>query len=230
MSRIFDTFNMFSPYLAATYFLDRDNPRVIEYTNDKIKTCTTPTQKAEALYYAVRDDFQYNPYLLNLNREALQASHLLTRDYGYCVEKAVLLATAARAANIPSRLSFYIVTNHIATETIEKVLGTNLLVFHGAAELYLNDKWIKYTPAFNAALCHKLGVAPIDFQADKDCIFQEYTPNGNKYMTYIHDYGNFEDMPYILFIKELRKHYPQVFSTVMASGNLALDLKQLAGL
>lgn len=140
----------------------------------------------------------------------MKASKVLPKTRAYCVEKALLLAAAARSVGIPSRLSFYIVRNHIATERLAKALEKDYLVFHGAAEMWLEDKWVKATPAFNKRLCDFLGVHPIEFDGRSDAIFQEYDRSGNVFMEYIHDYGAFEDMPYELFLDELDKHYPHL--------------------
>ena len=126
----------------------------------------------------MRDGFQYNPNILDLRREGLKASDLLKRNRGYCVEKAVLLAAAARAVGVPSRLSFYIVKNHIATDKLEKLLKKDYLVFHGAAELYLDNKWLKTTPAFDKNLCKYLNVEPLEFDGSSDSIFQEFDKSG----------------------------------------------------
>jgi transglutaminase-like putative cysteine protease len=135
---------------------------------------------------------------------------LLGKTRGYCVEKAVLLAASARAVGIPSRLSFYNVRNHIATERLAKVLEKDYLVFHGAAEMYLNGEWIKATPAFNKRLCDFLEVDTIEFDGTGDAIFQEFDRKGNVFMEYLHDYGTFDDMPYQMFLDELDKHYPHI--------------------
>lgn len=198
-------------YLKPTEFLNFDDETVREYAETHTIGAATEKEKAVALYTAVRDGFQYNPYVLDLRKEGLQASDLLKRNRGYCVEKAVLLAASARAVGVPSRLSFYIVRNHIATEKLERVLETNYLVFHGAAELFLDGKWLKTTPAFNKRLCDYLKVEPLEFDGTTDSIFQEYDKAGNVFMTYLHEYGAFADLPYDLYLSELRKHYPHVF-------------------
>lgn len=194
-------------YLKPTYFLDFEHPLVQDFTQKHTRGAETPREKAVRLYYAVRDGFIYNPYQLDLRREGLQASNLAARASGYCVEKSVLLAATCRAVGIPSRLSFFNVCNHIATERIEQVLGTNVLVFHGATELFLEGKWVKATPAFNAALCEKLNVETLEFTGLEDSIFQQFDRTGSAYMSYLHEYGAFEDMPYDTFLGELRKHY-----------------------
>lgn len=197
-------------FLKPTEFLDSDHVSVREYAERNTREASSDVERAVQLYYAVRDGFQYDPYVLDLRRQAMKASVLLTKTRGYCVEKALLLAAAARAVGIPSRLSFYIVRNHIATERLAKALEKDYLVFHGAAEMYLDRKWVKATPAFNKRLCDFLGVDPIEFDGKSDAIFQEYDRAGNVFMEYLHDYGAFDDMPYQMFLDELDKHYPHL--------------------
>ncbi|MEP7147427.1 MAG: transglutaminase-like domain-containing protein [Acidobacteriota bacterium] len=196
--------------MKPTEFLDSDHVSVREYAERNTREASSDVERAVQLYYAVRDGFQYDPYVLDLRRQAMKASVLLTKTRGYCVEKALLLAAAARAVGIPSRLSFYIVRNHIATERLAKALEKDYLVFHGAAEMYLDRKWVKATPAFNKRLCDFLGVDPIEFDGKSDAIFQEYDRAGNVFMEYLHDYGAFDDMPYQMFLDELDKHYPHL--------------------
>ena len=197
-------------YLRPTEFLDSDHASVRAFAEMSIGAAAGDVDKAVKLFYAVRDGFQYDPYVLDLRRESLKASALLAKTRGYCVEKAILLAASARAVGIPSRLSFYIVKNHIATERLTQALEKDYLVFHGAAELYLDERWIKTTPAFNKRLCDFLGVEPIEFDGTSDAIFQEYDRAGNVFMEYLHDYGAFDDMPYETFLDELDKHYPHL--------------------
>jgi hypothetical protein len=197
-------------YLRPTEFLDSDHASVRAFAEMNIGAAKSDVDKAVKLYYAVRDGFQYDPYVLDLRRESLKASALLAKTRGYCVEKAILLAASARAVGVPSRLSFYIVKNHIATERLTKALEKDYLVFHGAAELFLDGRWIKTTPAFNRRLCDFLGVEPIEFDGTSDAIFQEYDRAGNVFMEYLHDYGAFDDMPYETFLDELDKHYPHL--------------------
>ncbi|NIR52694.1 transglutaminase [candidate division KSB1 bacterium] len=201
----------FEIYLKPGRFTDSASPAVIDYAKTVTRNEDRDVDKAVALYYAIRDGFQYNPYHLDLRPQSLKASALLSRDYGYCVEKANLLAASARALGIPSRLGFANVKNHIATEKLEKILRTDVLVFHGYAELFLDGRWIKATPAFNRQLCEKLNVDPLEFDGTGDSMFQQYNREGGNFMEYLHDYGHFPDVPYDLFLQELKKHYPHVF-------------------
>ncbi|WKK78275.2 transglutaminase-like domain-containing protein [Marivirga salinae] len=201
-------------YLKSTEFINADHQAVQEFAKNVTLGTNDETEKVKHLYYAVRDGFRYDPYRLDFSKEAMKASSLLTRDYGYCVEKSCLFAAACRVIGIPSRLGFANVRNHIGTAKLEAVLQTDVLVFHGYAEIYLNGKWIKVTPVFNKELCEKLNVIPLEFNPDGDSVFQEYDQNGGLFMEYLHQYGHFEDIPYEFFISELIKNYPHLASQI----------------
>ncbi len=198
-------------YLRPGIFIDSDHPDVVAYAEKITMGIQENTLQAIRLYYAIRDGFKYFPYNIDLNPRALKASALLKKNRGYCIEKANLLAAATRALGIPARLGFAIVRNHIGTEKLEKILRTDKLVFHGYTELFLEGKWVKATPAFDAALCERMGVHPLEFDGKTDSIFQESDRSGGRFMEYIHDYGNFPDIPYSKMIEEFRKHYPHLF-------------------
>ncbi len=211
-------------FLQPTEFLNFDDESVREFAERNSVGAKTEREKAIKLYYAVRDGFQYNPNVLDLRRIGLKASDLLKRTRGYCVEKAVLLAASARAVGVPSRLSFYIVRNHIATDKLEKLLRKNYLVFHGAAEMFLDGKWLKTTPAFNKKLCDFLKVEPLEFDGTSDSTFQQFDKSGNVFMEYLHEYGAFSDLPYELYLSELNKHYPHIFADEKyTNGDLIYD-------
>jgi len=198
-------------YLSPGKFIDSDHLRVIEFAHQNTSHSQDEVKKSVALYQSVRDGFRYDPYHIDLTEEGMKASNLLTRISGYCVEKANLLAAAARVVGIPSRLGFANVRNHIGTDKFAEILKTDILVFHGYTELFLLGKWVKATPAFNRELCHKLQVAPLEFDGLSHSIFQEYNHAGHQYMEYLKDYGQFNDLPRDLFIEELRKHYGHLF-------------------
>lgn len=197
-------------YLASSLYMDFDNPAVAEFAAKHAKGSNN-TEIAINLYNAVRDGFWYDPYHVNMSHNALKASSMIERGSGYCVEKANFLAAVARASGIPARLGFAIVRNHIGTEKLQQILKSDLFVFHGYTELYLSGKWVKATPAFNKELCEKFKVTPLEFDGVNDSVFQEYDPNGNRHMEYLHDYGIYAEVPRQLMIDELKKHYPHLF-------------------
>lgn len=206
-------------YLAPDRFADSDHPAVQAFATKAVGDAQTDLDKAVRLYYAVRDGFLYNPYYVMLDPNAFVASNFLKRDKGHCIDKANLLIACCRAQGIPARARYAQVRNHMGTAKLEAFLKSDVLVFHGMAELYLEGKWVKSTPAFNKSLCELLNVAPLEFDGKEDSIFQAYDRKGGEFMEYLHDYGAYAELPFDYFISEMKAHYPHIFTPeFMASG------------
>jgi transglutaminase-like putative cysteine protease len=205
--------NDLEPYLKVTSFIDYDQPEVIEFAE---RVCAGSNEnnlieKAVRLYYAVRDEIRYDPYDLQDSPDALKASTVLKKGSGYCVAKAVVLAAVGRQQGIPSRLGFADVRNHLSTPRLRQLMGTDLFLYHGYTEFFLDDKWVKATPAFNLSLCQLFQVKPLEFNGRDDSIFHECNAIGQKHMQYIRDHGSFADLPFEKIFAIYRQQYPLMF-------------------
>jgi transglutaminase-like putative cysteine protease len=198
-------------YLQPTKFLDFKSKEIQDYLKD-LPNFESKSQLAIFLYEKIRDGFLYDPYHLDLRENALKASMLVSKKRAWCVEKSIVLAACARNFEIPSRLGFAIVTNHIGVEKLVSYLRKEEIVFHGYVELFLNEKWVKCTPAFDKRICRLSQVSPLVFDAKTDSMFQEFE-NGQRFMEYLHFYGTFSDVPIELMNSEMKKHYPHLFET-----------------
>jgi transglutaminase-like putative cysteine protease len=199
-------------HLSPARFVDSDHPEVIAYARGH-GLGDSPRARAVALYYAIRDGFRYNPWGVRFEPEAFSASSVLGRERSagaHCVDKATVLAACARVLGIPSRLHFANVRNHIGTSKLEEILGNDLLVYHGYCELWLEGRWVAATPAFNAELCRRLGVAPLEFDGTEDSVFQEYDRAGGRFMEYVDDHGSHADIPFEAMVAAWRHHYPRI--------------------
>ena len=67
-------------------------------------------------------------YAIELDVQALSASRTLERRSGHCIHKSVLFVAGLRALGVPARLGLARVRNHLATEKLERRLGTDVLV------------------------------------------------------------------------------------------------------
>jgi transglutaminase-like putative cysteine protease len=197
--------------LLATYYIDKDDLEIIRFSDLVCKGYTSDIDKAIGLYYAVRDKIRYNPYSIEPDRSAMRASQILSKGEGYCVAKAVLLAACVRSQGIPARLGFADVKNHLNTQKLSEMMGTNLFVWHGYTQIYLKGKWVKATPAFNLGLCQNFNVSPLDFDGVNDSIFHPMDALGNKHMEYVQDRGSFSDLPWETILTACVKAYPRYF-------------------
>ena len=201
-------------YLEPTRFLDADHPVVFGFAKEAGEPHRDTIGRATALYYAVRDGIRYDAHHIDLRPGAMRASAILARGRGFCVAKAALLAAAARALGIASRLGFADVRNHLATESMRRAMQTDLFVFHGYTELWLDGRWVKATPAFDAALCRRFGAAPLEFDGRHDSLFQQVDRDGRQYMEYVRDRGVFADLP----LEQIRHAFQAQYPALVAGG------------
>ncbi len=195
-------------FMTPTDIIDSDSDIVINYMRSIIGDANLSySEKAIKLYLRVRDDIRYNPYLPFYKPEHYTASNVIKAGEGFCISKAGLLCAVARAAGIPSRIGFATVKNHLSTRQLVEYLGSDLVVYHGYSELWLEGRWVKATPAFNAELCALHKVPPLEFDGFHDSIFQEFNSDKARYMEYIAYHGEFSDIPVALIVKSWEAAY-----------------------
>ncbi len=198
-------------YLEPGHFIDSYHPAVRDFAAEHARGADAREQ-AVALYYAVRDRVRYNPFQNFTDDDAYRASVCLERHIGWCVSKAALLAAVARASGIPARIGFADVKNHLTTPELTAKMGTDLFVYHGYAELLLDGKWVKATPAFNLSLCKRFRVKPLEFDGREDSIFHPFDEDNRRHMEYVRWRGEFADVPAADIQRVFRETYPELYN------------------
>lgn len=181
--------------LLPTEFIDSGSETVLAFVARVSAGAADQHEVAAKLFAAVRDGVRYDPYTMPAQRSDYRASAVLEAGSGYCIQKAVALTAAARAAGIPSRLGFADVKNHLQSERLRETMGTDLFVWHGYSTLYVGGRWTKASCAFNAELCARFGVAPLDYDGHEDALLHPFTGDGGRYMEYVRDRGVYVDLP-----------------------------------
>ena len=195
-------------YLLPTGIIDSDHKDVIQFALETVGARTKdPVEKAVKLYYAVRDRIWYDPYQPFHLPEHYRASNVLRNGRGFCIPKASLLCALGRVCMIPSRVGFANVRNHLATKELIEFLGSDLFVYHGFTEFFLEEKWVRATPAFNIELCEKHKVAPLEFNGKEDSVFQEFSQEKKKFMEYLEYLGSYADIPVDLIVAGFKEAY-----------------------
>jgi len=207
--------------LCPTAFIDSDHPAVQAFAAEHARG-TNERERAVALVYAVRDGFRYDPYRIDLSPVGMKASTVLANGYGWCVPKATLLAAACRAAGIPARLGFADVRNHLSTERMRETMKTDLFVWHGYTDIWIEGAWRKATPAFNLALCERFGLLPLDFDGLQDSLYHAFDRAGQRHMEYVHQRGSFDDLP----LAQILKTFAEVYGNMLGSDTHPSDLQK----
>ena len=196
--------------LAATPFIEKDDPAVRVFAHQAVAGTDDEYERISRLFVAVRDGFRYDPFSLPTTPEGYRASAVLAAGRGFCVNKSVLLAAAARALGIPARLGFADVRNHLQTERLAERMGTDEFVYHGYTTLFVGEAWRKASPAFNAELCERSGVPPLEFDGRSDALLHAFDGDGGRYMEYLTDHGTYAELPYALLTDTYRRAYPRL--------------------
>ena len=207
-------------WLAATEFIDHEHPAIREFVATTTGETGSAKEQALRLYYAVRDGIRYDPYSASMRREAMRASTTLVSRVGYCVNKALVYAACLRAIGIPARPGFADVKNHLSTEKLTRLMGTDIFAWHGYVSLWLGGKWVKATPAFNLAMCQRFGVHPLDFDGEHDSQMHPFNSSNQRHMEYVKQRGEFDDLPYDELVGDMIAMYPRL---------IALGEKPLSG-
>lgn len=215
----------FAEYLEPSRFIDSDHPAIIALAEDVAGTVGDDIARAVRLYYEVRDRIRYNPYAVHREPESHRASATLAAGEGWCVPKAILLAALCRAAGIPARLGFADVCNHLSTERMRQTMQTNIFYFHGYTSIFLEDRWVKATPAFNIELCDKFGLHALEFNGREDSLYQAFDRSGNRHMEYLNERGEFPDLPFEEMMAVFRQHYPALMGEDSGAGQHGANIE-----
>lgn len=195
-------------YLKPGRFIDSDAPNVVAFARDASASGRDDLERILLLYKAVRDGIVYDPYIDFLNADNYRASTVLKAGRGFCVGKAALFSASARIIGVPARVGYADVRNHMTSPRLHALLQTDVFIWHSYSEIHLHGRWVKATPAFNANLCERLGLHPLEFDGSADSLFHPFDRSGRKHMEYVVDRGPFDDVPYERVVADFRSYYP----------------------
>jgi transglutaminase-like putative cysteine protease len=193
--------------IGPTPTIESTHPAIVDFARRHTLDRNSDGERAVSLFYAVRDGLRYDPYQIDLSIEGMKSSTTLRSGHGWCVSKAVVLAAACRSLQIPAKLGFADVRNHLSTERMRQRMRTDIFYWHGYTEIFLETKWVKATPAFNIELCEKFGLLPLEFDGRNDSIYHPFDASGNRHMEYINYRGTYADVPLDEIISTFRQEY-----------------------
>jgi transglutaminase-like putative cysteine protease len=193
--------------LSPSATVDSDHPAVVSFAKEHTEGAQGDGERAVRLYYAVRDGIRYDPYSVQLTVPGLRASATVEAGRAWCVPKAVLLAAACRALEIPARLGFADVKNHLSTRRLREAMKSDVFYWHGYTAIQIEGRWLKATPAFNIELCDKFRIKPLEFNGREDSIYHPFDLEGRRHMEYLRFHDEYDDVPIDEIMASFTKHY-----------------------
>jgi transglutaminase-like putative cysteine protease len=210
-------------FLAAGAFVDSDAAPVIALAKRATAGSENRLDAILRLYATIRDTITYDPYVDFTDAASYRASGVLAAGQGFCVGKAALLAAAARAIGVPARVGYADVRNHLTSPRLYRLIGTDVFIWHSYADLFLDGRWVKATPAFDRALCDWVGVKTLDFDGRNDSLFHPFDRSGRRHMQYLRDRGSFVDVPFDAIQADFRRDYPNLMKGGRADGDFRAE-------
>ena len=208
-------------FLSSGRYIDSESPDVTAFARRASAGSSGEMDQVLSLYRTVRDGIMYDPYVDISDAANFRASSVLQKGRGFCIGKAALLAACARTIGVPARVGYADVRNHLTSPRLYERLKTDLFTWHSYAELYLEERWVKATPAFNQSLCERLGLKPLEFDGRSDSLLHPFDRAGRRHMEYLTDHGQFADVPFDAIQANFRENYP----SLMESHGLAGDFQ-----
>jgi transglutaminase-like putative cysteine protease len=217
--------------LAVTRFLDWDHPDVAAFVEHACDAADAADDRsrAVALFLAVRDGIRYDPYAVSGDPDWYRASRILHLPAAYCIPKAVLLSAACRAVGIPARLGFADVRNHLQSAKLRQWMGTDVFAYHGFSELWLGERWVKVSSAFNRELCERFGTRVLEFDGTHDALLHPHDAAGHRHMEYVRSRGSYADLPFDQIMAGMAEFYGPIVTSELPDGIDLADRFDLAG-
>ena len=205
--------------LAPGRFVDSDHPQVIAFAKQHAGDTNDRRAAALRLYGAIRDGIIYDPYVDLADPVNYRASGVLAAGRAFCIGKSCLLAACARVIGVPARPGFADVRNHLTSPRFYEKSKTDKFIWHSYTELYLSGRWVKATPAFDRALCDRLGLKTLEFDGETDSLLQPFDRSGRQHMEYLNDRGAFADVPFDTIQTDFITYYPSLMGNHGLSGD-----------
>ncbi len=180
---------------GPTELLDADDAAVRD-TAERLAGDAEGVEAARLLFEFVRDEIGYEMAPdFDEGRDVWRASATLERGYGFCQQKAVLLASLLRAREIPAGVIFQDVQDHKIPPHYVEFIGSQRLEAHGLTCAFLDGRWMRLDPTLPRALCEKKGYRLVEFNGTGDAVLPATDIEGNPHFDVVDELGTWADMP-----------------------------------
>jgi len=196
-------------FLQPTILINSQHPEIIDKANELITNIALPEEKAQRIFYFIRDDIRYE-FRAKFEEEQYRASYVLQERKGFCTQKAILFCALARCCGIPAGLYFYDIIDHSLPEHLIAFMRTQILYHHGIVALFLNNAWHRYDATLDIDLVSKQQLIPVEFHPDRDCLMHAKTRTGKPHINYCTDYGLFADVSFTEILSWFKQAYPHL--------------------
>ena len=180
--------------LGSTDAIEADHPAVRE-TAARVAGDADELEATRRLFEWVRDEIRYEMSPELGSRDDWRASGTLERGYGFCQQKAVLLASLLRARGIPAGIVIQDLLDHKIPPHYVEFLGSQRLEVHGLTCAHVGGRWLRLDATLPRSLCEKKRYRLVEFDGSGDAELPATDADGEPHFDLVRDYGAWPDMP-----------------------------------
>ncbi len=142
------------PFQEATRFCDFEQPAISSLARDLARGETDARKIVEAVFKYVRDNIRFG-----IDSVQVKASETLTKGYGTCWNKSLLMIALLRSNGIPARMACNPLKREFMIPLVgEAYKGMQELFNHCFVQVQLEGRWISVDATVDARTYQKLFV------------------------------------------------------------------------
>lgn len=180
---------------AATDVIDSDH-EAIRAMSAKLTACAADdADRVKTLFEWVRDEIRYDMGPVLSRRSDWTASLTLERGYGFCQQKAVLLAALLRAVEIPSGIGIEELLDHKIPAHFATYMGGQHIPLHGYTLAFVDGAWQRIDATLDSALCERKRYRVVQYAPGADRQLPATDLDGKPHVEHLAVLGEWSDLP-----------------------------------
>lgn len=195
--------------MAATDVIDSDHESVRQVADKLTLGATGAADRVRALFEWVRDEIRYDMGPVLSRRSDWTASSTIDRGYGFCQQKAVLLAALLRAADVPSGIGVEVLFDHKIPPHFAEYMGGRHIPLHGYTLAFVEGRWQRIDATLDFALCERKRYRVVQYAPGADRQLPATDLDGKPHVEHLAVVGEWSDLPEGIVLQTLALPYLQ---------------------
>jgi len=181
-------------FLSATDVIDSEDREIRALAAELAADTADEARTVRVLFDWVRDRIRYDMAPLLAERRDWTASATLERGYGFCQQKAVLLAALLRAGGIPAGIAIEALFDHKIPPHYAAFMGGQEIPLHGYTTVYLDGAWQRIDASLDSALCERKGYRLVEYSTGGDHLLPATDLAGRPHFEHLGETGQWPDV------------------------------------
>lgn len=182
-------------FLGATDVIDSDSTTIRLLADDIAGDAVDEPSKVKAIFDWVRDEIRYDMGPVLVDRMDWTASVTAHRGYGFCQQKAVLLAALLRARGIPAGIAIESLLDHKIPPHFAEYMGGQEIPVHGYTTVFVDGLWQRIDATLDSALCQRKGYCLVEYATGADRLLPSTDLAGKPHFDHLGESGQWADVP-----------------------------------